>query len=304
MVKVLITGGAGFIGHNLALYLADRGYDVVIYDSLERASKLGINRVKEKGIPIIIGDVRDEGKLKASLKDVEVVVHAAAYVDVEESFRRPLTYFNNNVLGTVSTVKCSVESNVGFVIYLSSAAVYGEPKYLPIDEKHPVEPISPYGLSKLMGEYVLNFYGRVYGLKYSILRIFNVYGPGQTGPYAGVISKFIKRVKKGLPPIIYGDGFQTRDFIYIDDVSEAVRLIVEKRVCDVFNVASGKEISINRLAEIILEISRLKIKPIYEAARPGDIGRSVANISKIVRVLNFKPKICLENGLRKLLNII
>ncbi len=304
MVRVLVTGGAGFIGHNLALYLADRGYDVVVYDSLERASNLGVIKVKEKGIPVIVGDVRDEGKLKSSLRDVDVVVHAAAYVDVEESFRKPLMYFNNNVLGTFSTVKCSVESNVEFVVYLSSAAVYGEPKYLPIDEKHPLEPISPYGLSKLMGEYVLNFYSRVYGLKYAILRIFNVYGPGQTGSYAGVVSKFIKRVKKGLSPIIYGDGFQTRDFIYVDDVSEAIRLVIEKRVCDVFNVASGKEISINRLAEIILKISRLEIKPIYEAVRPGDIRRSVADISKIVKVLGFKPKISLESGLKKLLNTV
>jgi len=301
MVKVLITGGAGFIGHNLALYLADRGFDVVVYDSLERASSLGVSRLREKGVPIIVGDVRDEVKLKSSLRGVDVVVHAAAYVDVEESVRKPLMYFDNNVLGTVSTAKCSLDSNVDFLVYLSSAAVYGNPKYLPIDENHPTEPISPYGLSKLMSEYVLRFYGRVYGLRYAILRIFNVYGPGQTSSYAGVVSKFIERIKEGLPPIIYGDGSQTRDFIYVDDVSEAIKLAIEKKVCDVFNIASGREISINELAEIILRISGLKVKPIYEDKRPGDIERSVADISKAVRILGFKPKVSLEQGLEMLL---
>ena len=301
MVRVLITGGAGFIGHNLALYLANRGFDVVVYDSLERASSLGVSRLREKGVPIIVGDVRDEVKLKSSLREVDVVVHAAAYVDVEESVRKPLMYFSNNVLGTVSAAKCSLESNVDFLVYLSSAAVYGDPKYLPIDENHPTEPISPYGLTKLIGEHVLRFYSKVYGLKHAILRIFNVYGPGQTSSYAGVVSKFIERLKKGLPPIIYGDGFQTRDFIYVDDVSEAIRLAIEKKVCDIFNIASGREVSINELAETILRISGLKVKPIYEDKRPGDIERSVADISKAVRVLGFKPKVSLDQGLEMLL---
>ena len=302
MVKVLITGGAGFIGHNLALYLASRGFDVAVYDSLERASGLGVSRLREKGVPIIVGDVRDENMLRNALKGVDVVVHAAAYVDVGESVRKPLMYFDNNVLGIVSTAKCSLGSNVDFLVYLSSAAVYGNPKYLPIDENHPTEPVSPYGLTKLIGEHVLRFYGRVYGLKHAILRIFNVYGPGQTSSYAGVVSKFIERVKKGLPPIIYGDGFQTRDFIHVDDVCEAVRLLIEKRVCDVFNVASGREVSINELANIVLRIAGLNVKPIYEAGRPGDIRRSVADISKIVRVLGFKPKVGLEQGLEALFN--
>jgi len=302
MIKVLITGGAGFIGHNLALYLANRGFDVVVYDSLERASSLGVSRLREKGIPVIVGDVRDEVKLKNSLRGVDVVVHAAAYVDVEESVKEPLMYFNNNVLGTVSIAKCSLESNVDFLAYLSSAAVYGNPKYVPIDENHPTEPVSPYGLTKLIGEHVLHFYGRVYGLKHAILRIFNVYGPGQMSSYAGVVSRFIERVKKGLPPIIYGDGFQTRDFIHVDDVCEAIRLLIEKRVCGVFNVASGREVSINELANIVLRIAKLNVKPIYEAERPGDIRRSVADVSKIMRVLGFKPKVSLEQGLEMLFN--
>jgi len=302
MVRVLITGGAGFIGHNLALHLVNSGFNVVVYDSLERASSLGVSKLREKNIPIIVGDVRDEVKLRNSLKGVDVVVHAAAYVDVEESVRRPLMYFSNNVLGTVSIAKCSLESNVDFLAYLSSAAVYGNPKYIPIDENHPTEPISPYGLTKLMGEHVLRFYSRIYGLKKAILRIFNVYGPGQTGSYAGVVSKFIERVKRGLPPIIYGDGFQTRDFIHVDDVCEAIRLLIEKRVCDVFNVASGREVSINELANIVLRIAKFNVKPIYEAGRPSDIRRSVADISKIVRVLGFKPRISLEQGLEMLFN--
>ncbi|RLG73432.1 MAG: epimerase [Thermoprotei archaeon] len=302
MVRVLITGGAGFIGHSLALHLVNSGFNVVVYDSLERASSLGVSKLREKNIPIIVGDVRDEVKLRNSLKGVDVVVHAAAYVDVEESVRRPLMYFSNNVLGTVSIAKCSLESNVDFLAYLSSAAVYGNPKYIPIDENHPTEPISPYGLTKLMGEHVLRFYSRIYGLKKAILRIFNVYGPGQTGSYAGVVSKFIERVKRGLPPIIYGDGFQTRDFIHVDDVCEAIRLLIEKRVCDVFNVASGREVSINELANIVLRIAKFNVKPIYEAGRPSDIRRSVADISKIVRVLGFKPRISLEQGLEMLFN--
>ena len=141
MVTVLITGGAGFIGHNLALYLASRGFDVAVYDSLERSSGLGVSRLREKGVPIIVGDVRDEDMLRNALREADVVVHAAAYVSVEESVRRPLMYFSNNVLGTVSAAKCSLDCDVDFLVYLSSAAVYGNPKYLPIDENHPTKPI-------------------------------------------------------------------------------------------------------------------------------------------------------------------
>jgi len=303
IMKVVITGGAGFIGHNTAIFLKHRGYDVIAFDNLKRSASLAQERLRSEGIPLLKGDILREGDLKRALEGTDVVVHAAAYICVEESMKKPALYFKNNVGGTANLARACLLKDVQRIIYLSSAAVYGDPKALPIDEDHPTVPISPYGLSKLMGEEVVRFYAR-HGLKYAILRLFNVYGVGQSLAYAGVIARFIEKASKGKPPVIYGDGKQTRDFINVNDVAEAIMLSIEARtVNETFNIATGRPTEIEELAHIIIGLARLAIKPKYKKPKTGDIRQSYADVSKARRVLGFTPKVGLEEGLRELMNL-
>jgi len=206
----------------------------------------------------------------------------------------------NNVLGTASIAKACLNKGVKLLIYLSSAAVYGEPVNPPISEMHPMNPISPYGLSKLIGEEVVRFYSK-YGLKHVILRLFNVYGPGQSKAYAGVVTRFIERAVKGLPPIIYGNGEQTRDFIHVNDVSEAIKQTIERSVVnETFNIGSGTPTKIKDLANLVMEVAKLNCEPIYRKPRVGDIKHSYADISKAEKLIDFKPKVNLNEGLKEL----
>ncbi|MEM0244549.1 MAG: NAD-dependent epimerase/dehydratase family protein [Zestosphaera sp.] len=297
-MRVLITGGAGFIGHNVALYLAKRGYDVVVVDTMERSSAFALRRLEELGIPIVRADVREYGDYGG----VDVVIHAAAYVSVEESVREPVKYIENNVLGTARVGYECGKRDIRLV-YLSSAAVYGEPLRLPIGEDHPTRSLSPYGLSKLQGEEVLKVFASTYGLKYVTLRLFNVYGPGQSSSYAGVVTVFLEKASRGEPLIIYGDGTQTRDFVYVEDVAEVIKRIVREEVFDnkVYNIGSGKPTTIEELARTIMKLLDRELPIVRMPPRPGDVTHSVADISKIARLTQFKPT-PLEEGLKKTLS--
>jgi len=301
MRKVLITGGAGFIGHNLAIRLKNNGFEVSILDSLERSTGFAVERLKEESIPVVRAGVKSADVVKNALKGVDTVVHAAAYTDVAESMEKPSLYLDNNALGTALVAEASLKTGVALLIYLSSAAVYGDPVRLPVDENHPTNPLSPYGLSKLMGEDIVKFFSRL-GLKYVVLRLFNVYGPGQNVAYAGVITRFLERVLKGLPPVVYGDGEQTRDFIHVDEVSEAVELAIRaQRFNEVFNIGSGSPVRISDLARLVMRLHGVEGEPVYAEQRPGDIKHSYADIGKAKNLLGFKPRIWLEEGLKKLL---
>jgi UDP-glucose 4-epimerase len=306
-LKVLITGGAGFIGHHLALHLSSLGYEVLCLDNLSRSSPEVVKTLRSSNIDLIVADVLDINSLELIMSRFkpEVVIHTAALVSVEESVRKPEDYFRCNVLGTLNTVRVSTNYGVSRFIYLSSAAVYGDPIKLPVSEEHPLNPKSPYGLSKLIGEEVVKLYHRMYGLEYVILRLFNVYGPRQSlNPYSGVITKFIDRVCKGLPPVIYGDGTQTRDFIHVLDVCRATQLSISTEyVNEVYNIGSGKPLSINELANLIIRISKLELRPTYEPSRPSDIRHSYADISKAVKYLGFKPSVSIEEGIEELLRL-
>lgn len=298
MVKVLITGGAGFIGHNLALHLLSRGWDVTVYDNLERSSKRAIEKIRSAGIPL----VSQESKLKDTLRGVNVVVHAAAYISVEESIAKPEKYLINNSVNTYTL--CKQISDIGskpHLVYISTAAVYGKPRQKFVTEDHPVAPLSPYGLSKLLGEYEVDFFIKIHNLSATILRLFNVYGSGQTGTYAGVITKFVDRVCKNQPPLIYGDGKQTRDFIHVEDVCEAIRFAITKKINGTFNVASGKETTVQELAKMIMKLKDMEVKPIYTAPKQGDITHSVGDPRKIRNAIGFEIHIDLMEGLRRLL---
>jgi len=285
-VRVEVTDGAGFVGSHVAAYLAVRGFRVVAVDNLERAS--AVRRLEEVGVPLVVGDVR-----RVDLQPADAVVDAA-YINVEESWERPYDYVWNNAAATARVAKQCAETGAR-LIYISSAAVYGEPQRLPIDENHPTKPLSPYGLSKLAGEQV----AQMLASGAAVLRLFNVYGPGQTGPYAGVVSKFIERAKRGLPPVIYGDGTQTRDFIHVSDVARLVEVVLDRGAAGVYNVGTGRAVSIRELAAIVMRLAGLGGEPLYAPPRPGDVKHSAADVSK-AKSLGWQPQMPLEKGLRRL----
>lgn len=291
-VKVAVVGGAGFIGSHVSIFLKERGFDVVVVDSLERANSADV--LGEAGVPLIVADVRRD-----ELPGADVYIHAAAYIDVEESWERPYEYAVNNAAATLRLAKRALEIGA-FLVYVSSAAVYGQPRYLPVDEGHPTEPTSPYGLTKLWGEQAVSLYSKV-GLRHAVVRPFNVYGPRQRGPYAGVIARFVERARRGLPPIIYGDGKQTRDFIHVSDVASLIAAVVERGAEGTYNAGTGRAVSVAQLARLIARLAGLDADPVYAPSRPGDIRHSVADIRR-ARTLGWEPRIRLEDGVRQLLN--
>ena len=285
-MRVEVTDGAGFVGSHVAAYLAEGGFRVVAVDSLERAS--AVRPLEEVGVPLVVGDVR-----RVNLPLADAVVDAA-YINVEESWERPYDYMWNNATATSRIARQCAETGARLV-YISSAAVYGEPQRLPIDESHSTRPLSPYGLSKLAGEQV----AQMLAPGAAVFRLFNVYGPGQAGPYAGVVSKFIERAKRGLPPVIYGDGTQTRDFIHVADVARLVEVVLNRGADGVYNVGTGRAVSIRELAAIVMRLAGLGGEPLYGPPRPGDIKHSAANVSK-AKSLGWQPQMPLEEGLRRL----
>jgi UDP-glucose 4-epimerase len=303
-LRVLVTGATGFIGSHLCLRLLDLGMEVHGLDDLSRGSLKRAKILKNSGMSLHKADVRDWATVHEVLHEVkpDAVIHLAALISVEESIRMPELYMEVNAEGTRNIVRAASNVGSGRLIYASSAAVYGNPIRLPITEDHPTSPLSPYGLSKLMGErYVTSeFIGRE---KPVILRIFNVYGPGQNPEYAGVITKFMERLSQGDPPIIFGDGEQTRDFIHVDDVVEAFIRSLDTPLNEtaVLNVGSGRPFKIIELARMMIRLYGLNVEPIHVPPRPGDVRGSYADISLAKRLLGWNPKISLEEGLRRLI---
>ena len=304
-LKVLVTGGAGFIGSHLVKALVKAGHQVRVLDNLFTGSVENLADVLN-AIEFVRGDVRDYGVIESAVRGVDAVVHLAALIDVAESVEKPDLYFDVNVRGTYNVVKAS--KNVGTFVFASSSAVYGEPIKVPIPEDHPLMPKSPYAASKISGEALVQAFANQYGFRPVILRLFNVYGPKQSRAYAGVIIEFIRRVSRGEQPIIFGDGEQTRDFVHVSDVVEAIMLSLRNEGArGVFNIGSGECVTINRLAHLILELmSREDLRPIYAPPRLGDIRHSIADITRARKELGFEPKLGLEVGIKELIrhNII
>lgn len=300
-MKVVITGGAGFLGHHVAIQLNHVGYKIIIVDNLSRARSENLELLKKYNIPILREDILSENILKIINEyKPECVVHAAALTSVEESLKKPDLYNTVNSEGTLRMLQASKEAGVKHFIYISSAAVYGDPEYLPIDEEHPLNPKSPYGTTKLEGEAHTRSYFN-YGLKTTVLRLFNIYGPRQNPSYAGVITTFLESLREKKPPTIFGDGTQTRDFVYISDVVEAIEKAVESEANGVFNIGSGRTTSINSLAETMIKLSGLNLKPEYCPSRASDIRQSYANIDRANKYIKWNPKTILEEGLKLLM---
>ncbi len=245
-------------------------------------------------------DLVDSIKKYLGLGSIEGIVHLAALVGVDEVRERPSRAIEVNVLGTLNMLELARKLDIERFVYASSVAVYGEPKYLPVDEEHPTRPINLYGLTKLMGEELLWRYYEDYGIKTIALRYFNVYGPRmRSGPYSGVIYRFITALLSGNRPIIYGDGNQTRDFVYVYDVADANLRALQTHFVGPVNIGTGYEVTINELFMIIKNILGVNVEPIRTYPRPGDIRKSRASIDRAVAVLGWKPKVRLIDGLRR-----
>jgi len=296
--RVLVTGGAGFIGSHLVDRLANEGCRVVVLDDLSSGSLENIRGHLDSGkVRFIEGDVRGSEAVEEAMKGADLVCHSAAVVSVPYSMREPLLTHEVNATGTLNLLIASRNHEVERFVYLSTCAVYGEPEYLPVDEAHPTNPVSPYAASKLAAEHYCMAFQQAYGLKTVILRPFNVYGPRQND---GVVAEFVQRVKKGDPPIIYGNGGQTRDFVYVWDAVDAIVLALKHDgiVGKVFNLGTGKATTVNELAGLLLRIFGKDLKPKREEPRIGDVKQSCADIDKAEKELGYKPRFSLEKALR------
>lgn len=300
-LRVLVTGGAGFIGSHLVRALVSEGYVVRVLDNLSIGSIENIGDVYS-AIEFIEGDVRDYGVVEEAVRGIDAVVHLAAVIDVVESFEKPDLYFEVNVRGTYNIAKAS--KSIDTFIFASSCAVYGDPVKIPIDEDHPLRPKSPYAASKIAGEVYIHVFSQINSYRPVVFRLFNVYGAKQSRAYTGVIIEFIKRISRGEPPIIFGDGSQTRDFVYVDDVVKAmINALRNKKACGIYNIGSGKATTINELAMTILRImNREDLKPINMPPRPGDIKHSVADITKARKELGYNPTTTIEKGIKDIIN--
>ncbi|MBA7597525.1 UDP-N-acetylglucosamine 4-epimerase [subsurface metagenome] len=304
-MKVLVTGGAGFIGSHLVDGLLARGHSVTVLDDLSSGTMDNLKtHTDNPAFRFIQGDIRDAEAVKRALAGVDAVIHEAAMISVPLSVKNPEFARSVNVDGTLTLLKASLGHGVKRFVYSSSCAVYGEQAELPISEDVPPQPLSPYASSKLAAEKnCLTFHERE-GLETICLRYFNVYGPRQTfGEYAGVMMKFLERLRSDQPPIIYGDGEQTRDFVYVSDVVDATLLALEREgvAGEVMNIGTGEATSINDLCEIFLTAAgNTGLKPIHESSRAGDIRHSQADIKKAKKLLGFKPRVSLKEGVKRL----
>lgn len=303
--RVLVTGGAGFIGSHTVDRLLSEGFRVIVLDNLRSGRLENIREhAGEENFQFIHGDIRDARLVRELISNVDYVVHLAALVSVPESVQNPTLTMDINVNGTLNLLRACVDLGVKRFVYGSSSAVYGDPEKLPIGEDCPTKPKSPYGFSKLAAENHVRRYFEDFGLETVCLRYFNVYGPRQAhSEYSGVITQFLSRIEQSLPLIIFGDGEQTRDFVYVQDVVEANlhALKCAKAAGEVFNIGTGVATSINQLANTLLKVTNQKsLKIVHRQARSGDITHSVADISKARERLGYSPKVSLENGLRKL----
>ena len=297
MSMTLVTGGAGFIGSNLAKRLLDRGHDVRILDNLSSGFRSNLTCVPQA--QLIVGDIRDPSIVSYALRDVEIVFHLAASVGNVRSIEHSLIDAETNVIGTLNLLEAARRIGVRKFVYSSSAAIFGELKTLPIHEDHPCEPDSPYGASKLCAEKMCLSFAKIYDLEIIALRYFNVFGVGQRyDAYGNVIPIFAKRLLSGEPLNVYGDGEQTRDFINVGDVAMANVLAGENHGCrGAFNLGSGRRITINELIRQMHIASNIEPKVVHQSARKGEVRHSLADISAISRALNFRPDVDFVFGL-------
>ena len=298
-MRYVVTGGAGFVGSNLVKSLVKEGHNVIVIDNLVNGKKENLSQVLDQ-VNFIDLDIRDYDKMEKQIQHVDGIFHQAALTVVQDSFDNPQEYHEVNVVGTENIFKLANKNNVK-VVYASSSSVYGHKENMPISENALREPINPYGQTKLDDEYLYEKYSKI-GTRIIGLRYFNIFGQGQTPQYAGVITKFLNRIRSEKSPIIFGDGSQIRDFIFVQDIVTANISAMQSNVTNsLINIGTGNAITILELANMIIEISKLDLKPIFEKPLEGDIKKSHADITLAIQSLNWKPKKELKEWLMEII---
>ncbi len=301
-MKYIVTGGAGFIGSHIVEELARQKHEIVIVDNLFSGKLENIQPFLKKGkVTFVQGSVTDLAVLKKIFEGADGVFHEGAIASVPRSIANPLATNEANVTGTLNVLVAARDCGVRKVLFASSSSVYGNTPVLPKREDMTPNPLSPYAVSKLIGEHYLKVFSEVYGLKTLSLRYFNVFGPRQDpkSEYAAVIPKFITKILNHESPIIYGDGGQTRDFTYIKDVVQANIRAMESDAEGVFNVAYCKRIDLNELASLIMEIIGITVPLLYEPPRNGDVRDSLADIRRAQEIFGYTPEYTVKTGLEE-----
>jgi UDP-glucose 4-epimerase len=299
-MKIIITGGAGFIGSHLAEFLINKGHNIIIIDNLSTGRLSNIKAFKNK-VKFIKADISKLGKWTENFKNARVVFHLAALADIVPSIQNPKKYFDSNVIGTENITSISIKYKVKKIIYSASSSCYGIPKNYPTVENESIAPQYPYALTKNLGEQILMHYAKIYGIQVTSLRLFNVYGTRSrtSGTYGAMFGVFLAQKLKNKPLTVVGDGNQKRDFTYISDVIEAFyKAIRINKNFQIFNLGTGKPTSVNDIVKL------LGCKSINIPRRPGEPDLTSANINKIKKELNWKPKISIKQGIKNLLNEI
>lgn len=302
MDRFLVTGGAGFIGSNICKKLISQGCFVRVIDNLLTGKKSNLADIIDK-IEFIQADMGDVQVAQSAMKDIDVVLHQGALPSVPRSVDDPAATHKHCVDATFTLLLAARDAGIKRFVYAASSSAYGDTPTLPKVESMPANPLSPYAAAKLAGEYYCSVFYEVFGLETISLRYFNVFGPHQdpTSQYAAAIPAFATAILKDEPPTIYGDGQQSRDFTYIDNVVEANLLAVRAKQTkgEVVNIACGKAVTVNAIIDMINELLGKDIKPIYAAPRPGDVKHSLANITAAEKLLSYKPTVPFKQGLEK-----
>ena len=302
MENFLVTGGAGFIGSNICTKLVSQGCSVRVVDNLLTGKKTNLASILDK-IEFIEADMGDPKVARAAMKDIDVVLHQGALPSVPRSVDDPAATHRHCVDATFTLLLAARDAHVKRFVYASSSSAYGDTPTLPKVETMLPSPLSPYAAAKLVGEYYCSVFSGVFGLQTISLRYFNVFGPHQdpTSQYAAAIPAFVTSILQDKPPTIYGDGEQSRDFTYVDNVVEANLLAARARKTagEVINIACGKAVTVNEIIDMINEFTGRKVKPIYTAPRPGDVKHSLADISLAKKLIGFTPKVSFRQGLEK-----
>ena len=301
-MKVLVTGGAGFIGSNIVRALLARGDDVRVLDNFSTGSRTNLAGL-ERDVDLVEGDLRSYERVHAAVRGAEVVFHEGALPSVPRSVQDPLTTTAVNVEGTLNVLLAARDEGVRRIVNASSSSVYGNAGELPKVETQAPDPISPYAVAKLAAERFCTSFSRVYALESVSLRYFNVFGPRQdpASQYAAVVPRFIRAIAAGEPVTIYGDGEQSRDFTYVDNIVSANLLSADAAAAhgEILNVATGGSITVNALADAIGNLLGRPVEKIYEPARKADVRASWADLEEARRVLGYEPQVPFEEGLRR-----
>lgn len=307
-MKILITGGAGFIGSHLCEKYTLEGHSIICLDNFSSGNLTNIRHLLTcKNFKLVNGDIRDFDLLEKIMSGVDIIFHLAAQIHVDRSIVEPKLTYEVNALGTHNILEAARIYDIKRVIYASTSEVYGSAQYVPMDEAHPLDAPHPYGASKIAADRMCYAFIHTYNMDISIIRMFNAFGPKQKDSgYGGVISLFVKRVLGGVPPIIYGNGQQTRDYNYIKDVVNAYDIVMNhnKPIREPVNFGSGHEVKIIDLANQIIKLcgKERQIQPVHVEPRPGEVQRLLANYSKAETILGWRPKYSLEGGLMEFID--